>query len=386
MRCDHFDANRCRSCTLMGVPYAAQLADKDARVRAALVEKAPDAAWDAPVTGPESGFRNKAKLVVGGVPGAVTLGILDARRRGVDLRTCGLPEPRLRAALPAVAAFVDELRLLPYDVAKARGELKHVLVTVSPDGELMVRFVLRSDRQLPRLRDRLGELLAALPNLRVVSVNLQPEHKAILEGPREVLLTEQTSLPMRLNGHTLHLRPGGFFQTNTRVAATLYRRAAAWVADAAPASVWDLYCGVGGFALHLAAPGRTVAGIESSPDAVDSARQSAAEWAGRARQGSSEWVAPPRFHLGDATTFATCTHPTPDLVVVNPPRRGIGASLAGWLDASTVRHVLYSSCNVDSLARDLEAMPHLRAVRAGLFDMFPQTHHHEVLVLLSRNR
>ena len=74
----------------------------------------------------------------------------------------------------------------------------------------------------------------------------------------------------------------------------------------------------------------------------------------------------------------------PDLVVVNPPRRGIGADLAGWLESSSVEHVLYSSCNLDSLAADLAAMPSLLPVRARLFDMFPQTTHREVLTLLRR--
>ncbi|NCD20061.1 MAG: 23S rRNA (uracil(747)-C(5))-methyltransferase, partial [Actinobacteria bacterium] len=73
----------------------------------------------------------------------------------------------------------------------------------------------------------------------------------------------------------------------------------------------------------------------------------------------------------------------PDVVVVNPPRRGIG-ELAGWLENSGVHTVVYSSCNVDSLARDLAAMPSLRPTRARLFDMFPQTAHHEVMALLRR--
>jgi 23S rRNA (uracil747-C5)-methyltransferase len=71
-------------------------------------------------------------------------------------------------------------------------------------------------------------------------------------------------------------------------------------------------------------------------------------------------------------------------VVVNPPRRGIGAELAGWLERSDAAHVLYSSCNVASLARDLAAMPSLRPVKARVFDMFPQTTHFEVMVLLER--
>jgi 23S rRNA (uracil747-C5)-methyltransferase len=75
----------------------------------------------------------------------------------------------------------------------------------------------------------------------------------------------------------------------------------------------------------------------------------------------------------------------PDLVIVNPPRRGIGPELSGWLEGSGVRHVLYSSCNAQSLARDLAAMPSLRPVRGRLLDMFPHTTHYEALTLLERS-
>src|SRR5699024_2221540 len=108
-------------------------------------------------------------------------------------------------------------------------------------------------------------------------------------------------------------------------------------------SVWDLYCGVGGFALHCAAPGREVVGIETSEAAVAAAERSRLD-------AGLESV---RFLAGDATAFALSSPETPELVIVNPPRRGIGATLAGWLEESGVRHVLYSSCNATSLARDL---------------------------------
>ncbi len=88
------------------------------------------------------------------------------------------------------------------------------------------------------------------------------------------------------------------------------------------------------------------------------------------------------FVVGDAT--GTTPAHAPQLVVVNPPRRGIGPELAAWLDASAARHVIYSSCNVVSLARDLAAMPSLQAVTGRVFDMFPQTPHTEVMLLLER--
>jgi 23S rRNA (uracil747-C5)-methyltransferase len=91
-----------------------------------------------------------------------------------------------------------------------------------------------------------------------------------------------------------------------------------------------------------------------------------------------------RFAAGDATAAPADLGGVPELVVVNPPRRGIGPELAGWLETSGATHVLYSSCNAVTLADDLARMPSLRPRRARLLDMFPQTGHYEVLVLLER--
>lgn len=369
MRCSYFEAGRCRSCTLIERAYAEQLAGKQRRCATALGDR-PGLTWLEPEPSVEQGFRNKAKMVVAGTVDAPTLGILDPAGGGVDLRDCPLHEAPLHAALPALADFVTTARLTPYDVPTRRGELKHLLVTVSPRGELMVRFVLRSTEALSRIRKHLPALRAALPNLAVASVNLLPGHRAVTEGAQEILLTAGGTLTMTVGGLDLHLRPQSFFQTNTAVAAALYRQAVAWAADTGPRVVRDLFCGVGGFALHLATPGREVTGVETSAEAVASARASAAEAGLTAR-----------FEVGDATAFDDPD--PPDLVVVNPPRRGIGA-LAGRLEASGVPTVLYSSCNPASLARDLAAMPSLRPVRARLFDMFPHTDHAEVLVELRR--
>ncbi|MDN4171500.1 23S rRNA (uracil(747)-C(5))-methyltransferase RlmC [Nocardioides sp. SOB77] len=377
VRCDYFDTGRCRSCALLDQPYDAQLADKQREVAALL--PTPAAGWSEPVASAPAGFRNKAKMVVGGTAAAPTLGILDQTFTGVDLRECRLHTSGLHDALPVLADFVTRADLTPYDVGQRRGELKHLLVTESPAGELMVRFVCRSQEPVARLRKHLPWLLERLP-VAVATVNLQPAHKAVLEGEREIVLTRSATLAMplgtSLGAVTLHLRPRSFFQTNTAMALALYGEAAAWVDELAPASVWDLYCGVGGFALHLAAPGRTVTGVEISNEAVRSAEHSAA----------AAGLDDVRFLAGDATTYAVnaAADALPDLVVVNPPRRGIGDQLAGWLESSGVPHVLYSSCNARTLAADLAAMPSYAPGRGRLLDMFPNTRHYEVLVLLSR--
>ncbi len=393
MRCDYAEAGVCRSCTRLSVAYPEQVATKAARAREALSPAAPGLGWLDPVTSAERGFRNKAKLVVGGSPSAPTLGILGPDGHGVDLRACALHEPAVAAAIPVVADAIAGWRLLPYDVPRRRGELKHVLLTGTPDGALMLRFVLRGTHQLARIREGLPRLRAALPGLAVVSVNLQPEHKAVLEGPTEIPLTASQTLRMPIGEVTLRLRPGSFFQTNTAVAHALYQQARAWADLVEPASILDLYCGAGGFALFTAGPGREVRGVELSTEAVEGARASAGEL--RARHPE---LGPVEFTAGDATAYAlgsatadrepadhTAAGYLPDLVVVNPPRRGLDAALTDRLERSAVRHVVYSSCHLDTLARDLARMPSLRAREARVFDMFPQTDHLEVMVLLSRD-
>lgn len=378
LRCHYFEAGLCRSCTLIETPYETQLLEKDRRCRELLPQVAADA-WLTPVASVDRGFRNKVKLAVGGSAGAVTLGILDAEGQGVDLRECAIQSPDIAAVIPLLASLLDETGLAPYDVPNRQGELKFVHVTVSPDKQLMLRFVVRSEYALHVLRGRLGELQRSLPQASVISVNLLPEHKAVLEGEREVLL-HGSSLAMRLASDvreiTLHLQPRSFFQTNTEVAVELYRQVVAWLSAAKPASLWDLYCGVGGFALYCAASlggDVEVLGVEVSDAAVQAAKRSSLE-AGLDAQ----------FIAADATRFALDAAPEsrPEALIVNPPRRGIGAELATWIEHSGVQHVVYSSCNPESLARDLALMPSYEVREARVFDMFANTAHLEVAVLL----
>lgn len=375
LRCHYFEAWRCRSCSLIETPYPDQLAAKEVRCRT-LLPDVPEASWLPTFSGGDRGFRNRVKLVVGGERDRVTLGILGPEGLGIDLRECAIQAPGIAEVIPHVAEFVEATGLDPYSVPERRGELKFVHITEAPDGALMLRFVVRSEHGLERLRSQLAQLLSALPRAVLISVNLLPEHKAVLEGEREEVLFG-SSLTMRLGGIDLHLLPQSFFQTNTAVAQALYAQAADWVRDASPASVWDLYCGVGGFALHAAAAvhGAEVVGVELSEAAVQSAVRSARE-----AQLSAAFV------TADATEFALGAAPAelPELVIVNPPRRGIGPQLAEWLERSGVPHVVYSSCNPDSLAKDLAAMPSYRVLQGRVFDMFPHTAHLEVAVRLER--
>lgn len=374
MRCGYYEANLCRSCTELPIAYGEQVNAKGRQCRELLAAWS-ELEWLPAVTSQTMGFRNKAKMVVSGTREHPLLGIRNAQGAGIDLSECPLYPAAMQACFPPLAEFIRTARLEPYDVATRRGELKFLLLTLSEaTGELMLRFVLRSEDSVARIRKHLPVLQAALPLLRVISINLQPEPMAVLEGAREILLTDEEHLTMRLNGLPLHLRPQSFFQTNSDVAAQLYAQARDWADETAPASVWDLYCGVGGFALHVGNNERDVTGVEASAEAIASAVRSRDEL-------GLERV---RFVSMDATEYVRAAERAPDLVIVNPPRRGIGNAVCQWLEASSAHALIYSSCNAESLARDLAQMPSLRPRRARLLDMFPHTRHYEVIVLLHK--
>lgn len=377
LHCGYFERGECRSCALIETPYGQQITDKESWCRETLAEAAPRI-WLPTFAGGARDFRNRAKLAVGGSARHVTLGILDQEFHGVDLRDCGIQAPALRAVIPVLAAFLDGTGLEPYDVSARRGELKFVHVTAAPSGELMIRFVVRTQHGLDVLRSRKESFFELVPDASVVSVNLLPEHKAVLEGSREEMFRGE-SLRMNLDRVDLHLRPQSFFQTNTAVAVGLYNQVSEWVDAVEASNLWDLYCGVGGFALYCAGPSRRGTGVEVSEQAIESAKVSAAELGIDAR-----------FLAGDATEFAeenlaaSTGVERPDCVIVNPPRRGIGARLSAALENSGVEHIVYSSCNPVSLAKDLARMPAYEVAQARIFDMFPHTKHLEVAVLLQR--
>ena len=384
MRCDHFDAGTCHSCSLLPQPYERQLTGKVEAVAATLsaVPGAGEIAWLAPASSPEKGFRTSAKLVVGGTRRRPTLGILGTDRRGVDLPGCPIQHPAINRATPGLKRFIRSLDLTPYDVPTKRGELKNILVTVGADERLMIRFVLRSRERVSDIRSALPLLRDLVPSAHVVTTNIHPTHEAIVEGPDEIILTRARTLPLSVEG--LELGPRSFAQTNARVAAALYEQAAAWASQPfadgrAPESLWDLYCGVGGFALACARAGfPRVTGVEVSSGAISSAI-SAARHAGLSR-GAATFIA------DDATAWARGRDAAqvPDVIVVNPPRRGIGADLAAYLNECSAPRIIYSSCNPTTLAADLARMPSLRAVEGRIFDMFPHTTHAEVALLLER--
>lgn len=372
MLCHFFAADRCRSCTKIATPYLQQLEAKQQQLMQLL---APYASAEilVPVASEPLHFRNKAKMVVLGTVEQPVLGIVDHAQQPLELTSCPLYPSDFQLAFAQIIEFIRLVKLQPYDLEYKKGELKYILLTRSShSGRWLLRFVLRSQHHLAAIRKYLPQLQQLWPELEVCSVNIQPVHQAVLEGEQEFILTQAQMLAEQLNDVPLYLQPQGFFQTNPVLAAQLYQTAREWTAALPLQHVWDLFCGVGGFALHLATQGRRVTGIEISAAAIACASRSAADMQ----------LQDFHFQALDASAFASAQQQSPDLLVVNPPRRGLGAELCHTVSQLRPHWLLYSSCNPQTLAADLALLTDYQLVKAQLFDFFPHTHHAEVLCLL----
>jgi 23S rRNA (uracil747-C5)-methyltransferase len=242
--------------------------------------------------------------------------------------------------------------------------------------EGILRFVLRSSEAVARIRKALPEIQARAPWLSVVSCNIQPIPAAILEGEEEILLTETSHMKELFGTIPLYFAPQSFMQVTPTIAAKLYRAVGEYVSRNRFTSALDLFCGVGGFSLHVAPHVDTITGVELSPAAIHSAQKSAYEAS----------VTNATFIAADVEQFLSA-HPSldPDQIVINPPRRGLSESICAHLVRLAPRTILYSSCNPETFARDVQWLSgafQLRHVQP--FDMFPMTNHCEVLGELRR--
>lgn len=373
--CPYYNSNQCHSCSWLEKSYAQQLIDKDSELQELLKDFEVEQ-WLAPVASSPFAFRNKAKMIVNGTVDQPLLGILDDNQRGIDLSRCPLYADYFYPIFDILKQFIRKAQLNPYNIEKQKGELKYILLTHSRhQNAWMLRFVLRTETMIDAIRQRLTWLQDNITNLAVVSVNIQSEHKAIIEGEREIVLTETDALLEKLNGIPLYISPRSFFQTNTDIAEKLYATAAAWSRPLQPKQVWDLFCGIGCFGLHCTPQNASLRGIEITPEAINSATRSAHELG----------LHSVSFNALDVDANFSPNVAAPDLLITNPPRRGIGAHLCEWINTTKPRHLLYSSCNAETLAEDLKRIDNYEIERVQLFDMFPNTGHYEVLVMLAMN-
>ena len=295
----------------------------------------------------------------------------------VSCPQCGILAPEMDAVRDAVVDYMNQYRVSAYDEGSGTGLVRHIYVRKGwVSGQLLVCLVVNGTR-LPR-QEALLERLQRIPGFAtlVLSVHQKPGNAVLgntfhtLYGPGWI---EDT-----LCGLTFRLSPRSFYQVNHDQAERLYELAIAGAGIQKTDVVLDLYCGVGTITLAMAKAAGRVIGVEVEPQAVADAQDNAR------RNG----VQNAEFFCGDAGQAALSLREqglTPDVVVVDPPRKGLSPDVIQALAQMSPRKIVYISCDPATLARDVALLKerNFQLLGARAVDMFPRCAHVETVAWLS---
>jgi len=364
--CPHRE--RCPGCPGLGLPYADQLDAKRARVAHALGDY--DVLADRPVlptlpADPKFAYRTRAKLIA-----STGVGVGLYARGGhdfVDVPDCGVLAPGVAALVATLRSWV--IAGLPIEGLDVAGTGDELLVTLiaGAEPERVVEWVASRLETLP------SNVQVAL-SLREVGPQLLGKGHAVLRGAAEVRIR------LAPNGAYGYLTHGGFLQAHAGVASAMYARLVATVRPEVRPRVLELYAGAGSLSLALAASGCDVTAVEAFAPAMALLERAA-----------REQRLPVRSISGDAGQVAwelVAQREAFDVVLVNPPRRGLDARVRRAMVALGAHRIAYVSCAPETLARDLAALAHAgyRATEVQPFDMIPMTDHVESMVVLERGQ
>ncbi|MDF1562790.1 MAG: 23S rRNA (uracil(1939)-C(5))-methyltransferase RlmD [Deltaproteobacteria bacterium] len=377
-------ARECLGCPLIELSPAAQQEARRARVQRALAaypELAGLEVAEPLAAGQPLGYRSHAKLVLAHRGGRLRIGIY---RRGshevVDLEGCPLHHPLINRIVEVAREELERRKIRIHDPRTGQGLLRYLLVRVSPASEraLLTLVATRPEKKV------LGELARwirrRVPELVSIQLNVNASEGNTLLGEETERLLGEATLRDVVGETVLSISPASFFQVNHEQAGRIYALVRRWAALGPGDEALDLFCGIGGIALALARDAGKVTGIEVVEAAVENARENA-------RRSGLENA---RFLAGDVLTLLAdrrADFPPGQVVVLNPPRKGVAGEALEAVAALAPRMIVYVSCNPTSLARDL-ALLHGRGYRVEAVqpvDMFPQTGHVETVVRLTRS-
>lgn len=329
-------------------------------------------------------YRNKGEFAVStnretGMP---EVGVFEGKsRRVLPMEDCLLHDDMSTRALRIVMKWMHAYRIPAFDDPQERGGVRYIVTRVSRSGELMlilstdVRQIKSTDQLKRMLRDEFGEKIHSLYQ---IVLNRRPidafDGLCVLLAGRSVLMD-------RLMGLSFEISPRTFFQVNSVQTDTLYRYVCEAAALTGGELVLDAYCGCGTISLAMARSAGHVVGVEINEGAVEDARDNATR--------NKLWDKA-EFYAADAGVKVTEMIEQgmrPDVLVVDPPRKGIDARLLDAVGKSDIPRVVYVSCNPGTLARDVRVLTETGGYRLEYIqpvDMFSQTEHVECVALLIR--
>ena len=376
--CPYFP--RCGGCTYRHIRYEEELRLKKQRVQDNLSRIGGSDVTVEEILGAQDTlrYRNKAQYPVS-KDGAV--GFYRARTHEViECEHCLLVKPEADAAAEALREYMQSCRVAGYDEKTGRGLVRHLYIRSNAAGESLVCVLVNGDK-LPK-EDRLVTLLRdACPKCTGIVLGTNTKKGNVILGDRYRTLWGSDRLEDTLCGKTFRLSVPSFYQVNRVQAERLYAKAIEFAGLTGQETVLDLYCGAGTITLALSDHAKKVLGAEIVPEAIDDARENAA------RNG----VKNAEFFCGDASDVAkklARENLRPDVITVDPPRKGLAADVVESIAEMQPQRVVYVSCDSATMARDVKRLADLgyTAQRACAVDMFPRADHVETVVLLSKGK
>ena len=378
-------AKNCGGCPLLGLDYAAQLKQKEEKVRALVGKYGPVH----PIRGMEQPYHYRNKVIstfATGWGGKLTSGIYAANSHKVlPVESCLLQDEVLDKTMQAVRAAANACRYQTYDEDKGTGLVRHCLLRRGvATGQVMVVLV-TAQPVLPGAKNFVKALLteAAQRGVTVTTVvqNVNSRKTSVVLGEAEKVLYGKGFILDTLCGKTYAISPRSFYQINHAQTEVLYGLAVEAAKLTGKEVVLDAYCGIGTIGLTAADHAKQVVGVELNRDAVQDA-------IGNARHNG---VKNARFFAADATRWireAAAAGEKADVIFMDPPREGSTPEFLASVARMAPKRVVYVSCNPVTLARDLATLTKLGYKAEGFtpVDMFPHTEHVETVVLLSHKK
>ena len=379
-------SGRCGGCQYRHMSYEEELAAKGQRVRDALERVGGVHLELPPVLGAEAPrrYRNKVQFPVGvdknGVP---CIGFYAGRtHRIVPCPDCKLQPGVLNEIGNALCAFFAQQGIRPYDEQSGKGLVRHIFLRRGAhSGQIMVCLVC-TRAKLPHAEQLCTALREQFPAISTILLNVNAKNTNVILGSENHILYGPGYIEDTLCGVPVRLGPLSFYQVNTLAAERLYGVAAQYAQLTPDDALLDLYCGMGTIGLSMADQCRELIGVEIVPEAIESAKANAA------RMGEAV-AAKSRFFCADAGQAATQLAAEglhPDIVMLDPPRKGCDEATLSAVVRMAPRRVVYVSCNPATAARDAAWLEQkgYHAEKVQPVDLFPRTKHCECVIALSK--
>lgn len=407
-------ARQCGGCQIQQMSYSAQLKYKQKLVRDNLARIGGITDCEVlPVIGMENPFnyRNKAQYPVGrNKDGKVVIGFYAGRTHSiVDYTQCAIGAPENAQILEKIRTFINENNISVYDEQSHKGLIRHILIrTGKHTGQIMVCLIING-KTLPHA-DKLADCLKDISGMSSIMININKERTNVILGSECSVIWGNSYIEDSICGIMFRISPLSFFQVNPVQTEKLYRKALEYAELTGNETVWDLYCGIGTISLLMATKARKVYGVEIVPQAIEDAKNNALRNSLNNAEffvGKAEEVVPRIYDedmkkaenepvdskesskensgLPDSASFESAMRINPDVVVVDPPRKGCDETLLDTIVKMNPKRIVYVSCDSATLARDLKYLVAngYEIARVQPVDQFAHTVHVETVVKLS---